>query len=334
MRTALAAALASLAGSAVSCSTSGAPNPGEGSSVDAGTDVSLADAPVDAAGPIPDLVSPPEPCNGTPSLCDVAYDRLTYAATHAAMAYVTPPFLCPTQDVSPRTQLDDGIRALEVEAHMLASADAAAEAGAPLVLCPGDCSLGATPIAGTLDDVRAFLAVNPREVVTLIVEGGVDATDLAAAFTAAKLDTLAISRSSTSDPWPTLQSMIAAGSRLVVFADATGSPPAWMLPLRAYVAETGATFSSTSAMTCNVALGSASAPLYLLNEFLVASDAGPVAGSCGSSALAGVANAEPFFDNRVADCTQQHGAKPTFLLVDFFEEGDVLGAARALDPQP
>jgi hypothetical protein len=252
------------------------------------------------------------------------------------MAYVTPPFVCPTQDLSPRTQLDDGIRVLQVEAHTLgdANGDAAAEAGAPLVLCPGDCSLGSVPIAETLDEVKAFFAMNPREVVTLIVEGAVDATDLAAAFSTAQLDTLAISRSATTDPWPTLQAMIAAGTRLVVFADVTGSPPPWMLPLRAYVAETGTTFTSTSAMTCDVALGSASATLYQLNEFLVASDAGTDAGACGSSALAAIANAEPFFGNRVSDCTVQHGTKPTFLVVDFFDQGDVFGAVRAVNPMP
>ncbi len=55
---------------------------------------------------------------------------------------------------------------------------------------------------------------------------------------------------------------------------------------------------------------------------------------CGSPALAQIANAEPFFGDRVTACTQQRGAKPTFLAVDFFDVGDVFGAAGALNPPP
>jgi hypothetical protein len=293
-------------------------------------------APFDAAGFASDA-NPPTPCNGTPSYCDVAYDQLTYVVTHAAMAYVTPPFLCTSQDVSPRAQLDQGVRALEIEAHVqggTGDAEGADDGGASVVLCAGDCSLGSAPIGETLDAVNAFLSVNPREVVTLLVEGGVDEGDLAAAFSSAGLDSLALVRTTKSDPWPTLQGMISGGTRLVIFADVTGAPPAWMLPLRTYVGETGVAFESASAMTCDVAVGSASAPLYLLNEYLVTSDAGGEGGVCGSPALAEVANAELFFGNRVSACTQQRGVRPMFLAVDFFEMEDTLGAARTLNPMP
>jgi hypothetical protein len=338
------------------CSSSGGQPGGDAGAGDAGTGdagsdaASDLDAPVaselDAPkypfdGPVIDLdAAPPlDPCNGALSYCVVTYDQLTYPATHAAMAYATPPFLCPAQDVSPRTQLDDGVRALEIEAHALGAEDAGtAEGGAPgaseagagasLVLCDGDCALGATPIGGTLADVAAFLAVNPHEVVTLLIEGGVDAGALAAALAAAGLDQAALPRTGVTEPWPTLAAMITVGTRLVVFADVTGSPPAWMLPLRAYVAGTGTSFTQTSAMTCDVALGAAGAPLYLLNEFLVGDDGG----ACGSPALAQIANAEPFFGDRITACTLAHGSKPVFLAVDFFDVGDVLAAARAIDP--
>jgi hypothetical protein len=329
------------------CTTSGGQSGDDAGTADAATDAApdldapsyLFDGPVivfDAAPPL-------NPCNGAPSYCAVTYDQITYPATHAAMAYVTPPFVCPAQDLSPRTQLDDGIRALMLEAHAVGTEDAGAEeggspdssadaseagTGASLVLCAGDCSLGATPIGATLADVAAFLAVNPHEIVTLLIEGGVDARDLAAAFVAAGLDQSAMQRIGVTEPWLTLEAMITAGTRLVVFADVTGSPPAWMLPLRDYVVETGTSFTGTSAMTCDVALGAVGAPLYLLNEFLVGADGG----ACGSSALAKVANAEPFFGNRVSECTLAHGSKPTFLAVDFFDLGDVLGAAKAIDP--
>ena len=179
----------------------------------------------------PSAQAPPlNPCNGAPSYCAVTYDQITYPATHAAIAYITPPFVCPAQDLSPRTQLDDGIRALLLEAHAVGSDDAGVEeggspdaseagtGGASLVLCAGDCALGATPIGATLADVAAFLAVNPNEIVTLLVEGGVDAPNLAAAFVAAGLDQVALPRVAVTDPWLTLATMITSrrASRLRV----------------------------------------------------------------------------------------------------------------------
>ncbi len=304
---------------------------------DASFDTDSPPVPFDAGGFSFDAISP-DPCNGTPSYCDVTYDKLTYVVTHAAMAYVTPPFLCTSQDVSPRAQLDQGVRALEIEAHAHGSPGDAGDAGdaedggAQLVLCSGDCSLGSAPIGETLSAVSAFLSVNPREVITLLVEGSADAGDLAAAFSAEGLNSLALVRGATSDPWPTLEAMISGGTRLVVFADVTGPPPVWMLPLRTYVGETGVAFESASAMTCDVAVGSASAPLYLLNEYLVTSDAGPAGKPCGSPALAQIASADPFFANRVSACAQQRGMKPAFLAVDFFEMEDALDTARALNP--
>jgi hypothetical protein len=271
----------------------------------------------------------------------MTYDAVTYATSHGAMAYATPPFLCPTQDLAPNAQLNDGIRALEIEVHAISTAtgddgggDGGGEDAAPaaaLALCLGDCSNGELPLAGLLGDVAGFFAVNPREVVTLLVAGGVDANALATAFHAAGLDTLALPHAS-GDPWPTLGTMIANGTRLVVFAGVTGSPPPWMLSLSTYVASTGSTFASTSEMTCAVATGAASAPLYALNEYLVTTDdASPDAGVCASSTLAQAANADPFFQNRVTACTQQHGSAPTFLVVDFCDVGDVQGVAHAVN---
>jgi hypothetical protein len=314
------------------------------------------DAPamLDSPFPFSDGTMPLDPCNGDPAACDKTYDAIAYPTAHAAMAYAFPPFACPAQTVSVRAQLDHGIRALDFEAHDTTSL---VDGASVLALCLGSCSGGELPISVALSDVSAFLAVNPREVVTLLFEGGADAGQLQAAIVAAGLDQSALSHNA-SDPWPTLHAMIVAGTRVVVLADATGTPPSWMLPLWTTVRETGRTFTSPSALTCDITRGAMNAPLVMLNQFLVDGDGGspivfdagggeggageggteagppppPLGPGCDDPGLAHFVNAEPFFQNRVTACTQQLGVKPTFVSVDDFEDGDISGVIRMLNP--
>jgi hypothetical protein len=192
-----------------------------------------------------------------------------------------------------------------------------------------------------LKDVAAFLAVNPREIVTLLVEGGVPADLLQSAMSDAGLDVSAWSIGEDHDAgdggtWPTLEAMIDGGHRVVLLADVTGATPAWMLPLWTYVKETGRTFSSTASMTCDITRGPSTAPLFLMNEFLVDGEGGApgpeggpaLAAGCDDPALSQVANAEPFFMSHVSLCTQVVGTMATFVSVDDFEEGDLFGVVH------
>jgi len=277
-----------------------------------------------------------EPCNTDPALCDKTYDRVTYGATHAAMAYAFPPFPCPSQRQTVRGQLDQGIRALSFEVH---PSHASVDGGGAPALCLADCAAGELPMAIALGDVRAYLDVNPREVVTLFFDGGADAQVLASAIVSAKLDSFALARA-VGDPWPTLRHMIAVGTRVVVLANVTGTGPAWMLPLTTYVAATGTNFTTPQTMTCDVARGANDAPLFLLNHFLVdgpggssaAIDGGtPLAPGCDDPQLAHVVNTDPFFSNRVTACRQLRGVKPNFVAMDFFDDGALSFVLRALN---
>ena len=310
----------------------------------------------DSPFPLPESGMPMVPCNGDPGACDQTYDAVAYATAHAAMAYAFPPFVCPAQTMTVRSQLDHGIRALDLEVHTSTSL---IDGGSELALCLGSCASGKLPIRVALSDVSAFLAVNPREIVTLLLEGGVDAGQLAAEIVAARLDPVALTHRA-GDAWPTLTAMIAAGTRVVVLADVTGTPPPWMLPLWTTARETGRAFASPAALTCDITRGAAGAPLLLLNEFIVDGEGGsaqtddggtqgtsdggseggaeagppppPLGAGCDDPALAHVVNAEPFFQNRVTACTQQLGAKPTFVSVDDVEDGDLSGVIRAINP--
>ena len=140
------------------------------------------------------------------------------------MANLSPLFAHPAQRKSIRAQLDDTIRALMLEVH---------DRDGSLALCLGDCQGGSVAFGSGLDEVRAFLSDNPRDVVTLIVENHVAADRVAAGLDQAGLGAFLLAQTLDA-PWPTLRQMIARGERLVVFVDDAAGAPATLLPLGSF----------------------------------------------------------------------------------------------------
>lgn len=89
-------------------------------------------------------------------------------------------------------------------------------------MCHTSCfELNAGPLSQYLAPVKAFLDGNPDEVVSLLLTNGdaISVTDFAGVFEAAGLKEYVFTPSGTLalDQWPTLQTMIDDGTRLVVW---------------------------------------------------------------------------------------------------------------------
>ena len=151
-----------------------------------------------------DALVPGPPCNGWSALCAARYSEVTFPVTHAAMANANPPWMYPSQRKSLRQQLDDSIRGLMLEVH---------ERAGDLTLCAGDCAEGYAPLQTALRDVHGFLADNPREVVHLIVDNRVPASNVAAEFAKADLGAYLLTEPDP-DNWSALgeRSLWASGS--------------------------------------------------------------------------------------------------------------------------
>jgi hypothetical protein len=333
----------------------------EGSALDASNQVEQRLDASPSLPPLPDGAH--EPCNGRPWWCDRRYDDMVFAATHAAMAVSTPEWAHPTQHQSLRGQLDGGIRALFLELHAYQGGTA---------FCLDDCALGHIVTSTALAQIKAFFDVNPREVVTLAVRSYVRPELLAAEVSRAGLDALVYSPDAGSpSTFPTIGQMIRSGRRLVVLVDdrtpareairdagtardasavdsdsggegavtatqADGSVAvSWLLPYSTFVAETASSFRSTVDMSCSPVLGAATSPLFVLNHYLVG---GTADGGIASEALATIANADQFVHDRLTTCTSELGRAPTFVVVDFYDigniEGDVEQLARTSAPAP
>lgn len=150
-------------------------------------------------------------CNGNAALCSRLYSDVALVGTHDS-AFVG---ILPTdnQQNSVATQLDDGIRFLTAQTHLN---------DGELYLCHTTCT---EENSGLLTDylttVGTWLAANDGQVVTLLLTNG-DGEPVSMfgdALVTAGVDSYAFAPSGTltMSEWPTLQTMIDDGDRLVVF---------------------------------------------------------------------------------------------------------------------
>jgi hypothetical protein len=201
-----------------------------------------------------------------------------------------------------------------------------------IFLCHGFCEIGAVSLSSALADLRTFLVSNPGAVVVVINQDeGVSPQDIERSFDQAGL--LDLVYRGPLGPFPTLREMIDSGQRLVVMAENdAGTIPWYHLAYGQALQETPFTFKTASALTdpselaasCRANRGPASAPLFLLNNWV---DTTPVP----RASLADVVNARATLLSRAQECRRIRHRLPNLVAVDFYRRGDVLGVVRALN---
>jgi hypothetical protein len=231
-------------------------------------------------------------CNGAVELCERRYDEVAYAATHNSMSSPDVVSVWPEHDGDIAEQLDFGIRALLIDTHhwtpvvsaeqlergdpglppdvaerVLATLGDRARGRPGTFLCHNQCALGALPLVDGLGQVRDFLAANPDEVVTLIVQDAIPPEETADAFSAAGLDPyLHVHR--PGEEWATLGELVDRDERLVVFAEESGPPPPWYLPAFENMQDTPFHAAAPDDLTCALARGDPDLPLFLMNHWV------------------------------------------------------------------
>ncbi|KAF9454064.1 PLC-like phosphodiesterase [Macrolepiota fuliginosa MF-IS2] len=271
-------------------------------------------------------------CNGHVELCNKSFGSVSFVGAHDSYA-IGVNSLAVNQDQNITTQLDDGIRMLQMQAH---------GQDGDIRLCHTSCSLydggtlGDFLKQGTLSDhtphsfgLRTWLDANPNEVLSLLIVN-IDSLPVAQydqIFKSAGLDAISFAPESTplsANSWPTLGSMIDSGKRLVTFMDhgADASVP-YIIDEFSNVWETE--FNVVDAFDCNINRTNQNVDptgqMYLINHFLdklVFNQPVPFIeklnetnASSGNGSLA----------EQVDNCTAQHSKPPNFLLVDFYEFG-------------
>ncbi|MFI1227487.1 MULTISPECIES: hypothetical protein [unclassified Streptomyces] len=315
-----------------------------------GTAAGVACAALAAVLIVPPVLGPsaPRPCLGSSRLCELRYDEVAYLTSHNAMSTTADRFIGPLQDPDITTQLNTGVRALQLDTYRWESPqDIAERLDAPeftpeqrrlisgaidkanppregLWLCHGVCRAGAIELVPALEDIGDWLRAHPNEIVTLIVQDDISPEDTEEAFRAAGLDELLHTPSADPDaPWPTLEEIIDSGRRLVVFAEKADGPAPWYRNFYRYGMETPFAFRSPSDMTCAPHRGGTGKQLFLLNHFIT--NAG------GSRLDAGRVNARDHLLERTGACEAERGSPVNFIAVDYTTVGDALGAVNELN---
>ncbi|MFB7653694.1 MULTISPECIES: hypothetical protein [unclassified Streptomyces] len=294
--------------------------------------------------------SSPRICQGSAELCDARYDEIAQLASHNAMATTADRFIGPLQDPDIVGQLGAGVRVLLLDTHQwerpeevadrLSTSDFSPDLRRRLTgilervnpphpglwLCHSVCGAGALELVPTLRQIGDWLRDNPTEVVTLILQDGVDPVTTQNAFLQAGLADLLYQPDPDPDrPWPKLKDMIDSGRRLVVFAEKADGPAPWYRNLYRYGMETPFAFRSPDEMSCVPNRGGSDKRLFLLNHFVTAGG--------GLRLDAGTVNSRERVLERAHNCERQRGRPVNFIAVDYATIGDALGAVEELNAE-
>lgn len=193
---------------------------------------------------------------------------------------------------------------------------------------------------------------NPHDVVTILLvnSDNASAEDLNSEFKAANITSYAYTPPSTTtapETWPTLQDMISKSTRLITFvaslAPSSNTVAPYLLDEFTFVFENPYDVTSLSNFSCiadrpptvqgQTATAISSGRLPLVNHFLD-TNAGIAGVDIPNTSNITITNGQTgtgSLGQAVSDCSAAYGKAPAFLLVDFFDEGSVIGIANSLN---
>lgn len=264
--------------------------------------------------------TPPAParqCNGHEALCERAFDEVAYPVTHNSMSNAEADWVLPNQNFGVTRQLNDGIRGLMLDTY---------EEDGELLLCHTVCLAGNQPLVEGLGEIKSFLDENPHEVVSIIFENYISHAETASAFEDSGLIDFVYT---PADPqsWPTLNALVDAGTRLVVFQEKLPADDAfpWLMNIWDQAWETPFSFESPEDLVCDPSdRGDPDNALFLLNHFLSATLG-------GRPEFAEMVNYDPLFIDRALQCQREGSALPNFVAVDFYDVGDLFDVVDTLN---
>ncbi|KAF9015590.1 PLC-like phosphodiesterase [Cyathus striatus] len=280
-------------------------------------------------------------CNGHAELCDRSYGNVSFVGAHDSYA-IGVNNIATNQDQNITQQLNDGIRMLQMQAHLQ---------NGEIRLCHTSCVCLFD--GGSLQDylalvyfllfhshLKSWLDANPNEVLSLLIVNSDNrpASEYDAIFKAASLDTVSFAPDSsplTTTAWPSLGSMIDSGKRLVTYLDngADSSIP-YLIDEFTNVWETAFNVIDPS-FDCQVnrTKGDTSTQMYLINHFLDTLFLSQPVPFIDQLNVTNAASGAGSLGAQVDTCVTGYGRAPNFLLVDFYEygAGSVFEVAAAIN---
>ncbi len=238
-----------------------------------------------------------------PEVQKLRYDEVSFLTTHNAMSCRSEGWYFPNQTHSLTKQLNDGVRGLMLDVHMVA--------GKPY-LVHSNAWLGKRALVDGLRDIASFLKKNPKAILTVIFESYASPSVIRAAFQdAGLLEQLYAHK--VGQLWPTLETMVKSKRRVVVFTDRGGGAWEGYHNVWSFCQETHFSVKRVEDFSFQKNRGKAENGLMILNHFLT----NPVA----SASLSRRANQSTVLKPRVDKCQEKTGRLPNFVVLDFYEIG-------------
>lgn len=257
-------------------------------------------------------------CNGQIEVCSKPYDQVAFLTTHNAFNTGSESFLFPNQNFGIADQLQDGVRAFMLDVY---------DFWGNTVVYHGSWSLGYQDIQDDLGEVKTFLDSHPNEVVTLILECYVSSGTIESELTDAGLMSYLYTKID-GQPWSTMQEIIDANQRLVIFTDQddASANQGWYHYMWDHMVETHYSVSSPQDFTETYNRGDSLNELFVFNHFVTDATLGT-----GSESDALIVNEYSFLMNRVSEHFSNHHKFPNFVTLDFYDQGEGLNVVNNLN---
>ena len=283
-------------------------------------------------------------CNNSPSLCSKQYNQITYLGAHDSSFLrdqSTGNSLSGNQYKNATVALDAGLRLLQVQVH---------KPNSTLELCHTSCSLlDAGPLEAWLAAVNDWVMRNANEVITLVIvnSDNAPASDFGSVFDKSGISKLGYKSPTTSatSKWPTLDTMISQGTRVVSFVTNMpySSSTPYLLPEFDFVFETPFEVTELAGFNCTLDRPSRASPatsalsngyMSLVNHFKYQSlgsgimvpdvDRIDVVNSPATSA-------DGNLGKHLQACKTEWNQQPNFVLVDFWDKATPIDATDSMN---
>jgi len=268
-------------------------------------------------------------CHGITVFCLRTYDDFTFAETHNAYSTIEDQILVGVNHYTGlQRQWDDGIRAFMVDSHHR-SYDNTSAGDVRFCHSTGQffhpCLFGEVDSFVWLNLLNSLMNNSSGDVVTLLIENYVPASHLQFLFNETGMSDR-IYTHTLGEEWPSLGDMVLDGKDLVVFWEQSQNDDyPWLHDFGMFGWTTNYAESSQEEMSCTVHRGDGSQPVWHLNNWLSSIFGLP------DPVLANEVNEYETLLNRTLECWEEMDNRPTFVAVDYWEEGEVTNVTITLN---
>ncbi len=256
-------------------------------------------------------------CNGLDILCSKSVDQVLFPATHNSMSSAEDEWLAPNQNFNIKTQLEDGIRGLNLDAYLWEE---------EAYLCHSYCDLGNMTLVDGFSIIENFLIENPRNVIVITFQSALSAEKTMDAFEQADL-AKRLYHHEVQAEWPTLEELIEQDKQIISFSSGGGGTIDGYLEQWVHWVDNPYSAQSIEDFSCEIDRGDPeTATLFNVNHFITA----PLASEENSQ----IANQYDILREHLYECWEQTGRFPNQLLVDFYDQGSVLEIVEEINLEP